>query len=186
MANELGVDADIPRVTDTSNRLLANKITSRVLSVIEKESTVAVLGLAYKPFSHVTEESPGVAIAHEISRHGVRVVAFDPLSTEMDLNEIRRDVLVLDSIEQCLAQARAVLIATPDPMFEGLAADDFSNEWSEVLVWDFWRILRGKLENVPGIRYIGTGLSEDDELNSSRLRSLWWGEAGNTTPAKSK
>jgi UDPglucose 6-dehydrogenase len=186
MANELGVDADIPRVTDASNRSLANKITSQVLSVIEKESTVAVLGLAYKPFSHVTEESPGVAIAHEISRQGVRVVAYDPLSPEMDLNEIRRDVLVLDSIEQCLAQARAVLIATPDPMFEGLAADDFSNEWSEVLVWDFWRILRSKLEDIPGIKYIGTGLSENDDLNSSRLRSLWWGEAGNKTPAKSK
>jgi UDPglucose 6-dehydrogenase len=186
IAKELGVDAGIPRVTDTANRAFASKVTSRVLSMIEKESTVAVLGLSYKPFSHVTEESPGVAIAHEISRQGVRVVAFDPLSMEMDLNEIRRDVLVLDTIEQCLAQARAVLITTPDPMFERLALEDFSNEWSDVLVWDFWRILRAKLENAPGIRYIGTGLSVDDDQNSSKLKSLWWGEAGNTSPAKSK
>lgn len=138
--------------------------------------TVAVLGLSYKPFSHVTEESQGVYIAQHLSRNGVRVVAFDPMSHEMALEDIRRNVVVLDSLEECLSQAEAVLITTPDPAFRALTESDFRNEWSEVLVFDFWRLLRDKLEGQPHIKYVGIGTSEDDAANTARLKKLWWGD----------
>ena len=77
-----------------------------------------------------------------------------------------------------MGQAEAVLITTPDPAFAGLKADDFKNEWAEVLVMDFWRLLRGELENKPGIKYLAVGLSENDAENSKRLKSLWWGDGG--------
>ena len=41
---------------------------------------VAVLGLAYKPFSHVTEESQAIMIVKAFLEHGVRVLAYDPLA----------------------------------------------------------------------------------------------------------
>ena len=146
--------------------------------MIRKGATVAVLGLSYKPYSHVTEESQGVYIAKHLSKSGYRVVAFDPMSREMALDDIRRNIVVLGSIEECLSQAEAVLVTTPDLEFKNLTPEDFKNEWSEVLVMDFWRLLRTALEGKPGIRYIAAGLSENDAENTKRLKALWWGDNG--------
>ena len=178
MANELGVKASIAETTDMMNRSIAEKVTRRVLPMIRPGATVAVLGLSYKPFSHVTEESQGVYIAQHLSKSGVRVVAYDPMSGEMALDEIRRNIVVLDSVGECLNQAEAVLITTPDPAFDNLTASDFKNEWSEVLVFDFWRKFTGRLKGQTGIKYVGIGTSEDDDANTARLKKLWWGKAG--------
>ncbi len=176
IAKELGVQAKLAETTDTMNRAIAEKVSQRILSMLRPGGTVAVLGLSYKPFSHVTEKSQGIYIAQHLSRNGVRVVAFDPMSHEMALEEIRRNIVVLDSLEECLSHAEAVLITTPDPAFKALTENDFRNEWSEVLVFDFWRLLRDKLEDQPHIKYVGIGTSEDDAANTARLKKLWWGD----------
>jgi UDPglucose 6-dehydrogenase len=175
IARQLGVEANLAETTDASNRAFATKIADKLLPMVRKGGTVAVLGLSYKPFSHVTEESQGVFIAQHLSKHGLRVVAFDPMSNEMALEEIKRHIVVLESMEECLGQAEAVLITTPDPAFKNLTAADFKNDWAEVLVVDFWRILRHLLENKQGIKYLGIGLGEDDIVSSARLKELWWG-----------
>jgi len=174
IANELGVQASLAETTDSMNRSIAEKISQRIIPMIRPGATVAVLGLSYKPFSHVTEESQGVYIARHLSKSGLRVVAFDPMSNEMALEEIRRNIVVLDSIEECLNQAEAVLITTPDPVFKALSEDDFRNEWAEVLVFDFWRLLSDKLSGISHIKYVGIGKSSDDEANTARLKQLWW------------
>ena len=180
IAQELGVAARLAETTDSMNRSISSSVAERLVSVIRKGATIAVLGLSYKPYSHVTEESQGVYIAKHLSKHGFRVVAFDPMSKEMSLDDIRRNIVVLESIDECLRQAEAVLITTPDPAFKDLTAENFKNEWSEVLVMDFWRLLRSKLEGKPGIKYLAVGLGQDDRGNSNRLRSLWWGDVDET------
>lgn len=177
IARELNVDAGLAKTTDSINRTLAETVSKRIQRMVRKEATVAVLGLSYKPFSHVTEESQGIAIARHLSKSGLRIVAFDPMSAQMDIEELRREIVVLDSLEECLGQAEAVLITTPDPVFKELTAKDFTNEWAEVLVFDFWRVLRRKLEDQPRIRYVGVGISEDDDANTARLKKLWWGDS---------
>ncbi len=177
IANMLGVKAGLAQTTDSMNRAVAKKVTTRILPMIRPGATVAVLGLSYKPFSHVTEESQGVYVATQLSNNGLRVVAYDPMSREMALEGIRRKIVVLDSIQECLAQAEAVLITNPDPAFKQLELKDFKNEWADVLVFDFWRLLENKLANADGIKYVGIGMSEDDIANTARLKDLWWGKA---------
>ncbi|MBK6590631.1 MAG: UDP-glucose/GDP-mannose dehydrogenase family protein [Acidobacteria bacterium] len=173
IANELGVEAKLAETTDHQNRSIAEKTAARLLPMLRKGATVAILGLSYKPDSHVTEESQGVFIAKQLSKNGIRVVAYDPMSADMQIEELRRGIVVLDSIEKCLSQAEAVLITTPDPAFKSLTAKDFRNEWSQVLVVDFWRLLRSELEGKEHIKYLGIGLSEDDAANNARLSSIW-------------
>jgi UDPglucose 6-dehydrogenase len=175
VAKELGVEAELASTTDRMNRAVAEKTAERLLPMIRKGATVAVLGLSYKPFSHVTEESQGVFVAEYLSANGARVVAFDPMAKEMELDNIRKRIVVLDSIEECLKQSEAVLITTPDPYFKKLKAVDFKNEWAQVLVFDFWRILKNELSNISHIKYVGIGQSENDESNTQRLKSLWCG-----------
>lgn len=175
IAKELGVDAKLAETTDSMNRSMATRVIEKLRPMIRDGATVAVLGLSYKPFSHVTEESQALYIADALSKAGARVVGFDPLAGEMAFNELHGQIVVLDSVEKCLKQAEAVLITTPDPAFKDLKAEDFLNERAEVLVVDFWRILKEELTGKDHIKYVGFGHSEDDQENTRRLRELWGG-----------
>jgi len=186
IANELGVDAKLAETTDSMNRAVATKIVEKLRPLIREGATVAILGLSYKPFSHVTEESQALFIAQALSKAGARVVGFDPLAGEMALNELHGQIVVLDSVEECLRQAEAVLITTPDPVFKELSAESFRNERAEVLVVDFWRILLDKLNGQTNINYIPFGYGSDDQLNTKRLKELWGGTAKETFQTSGK
>lgn len=176
LAETLGSSASLAETTDEFNRSLARRFTERLRPIFETGKTVAVLGLAYKPGSHVVEESQGVFLADAISKAGARVVAYDPLANGTAVPELKGSVVILDSLKECLAQADIVLITTPDAEFTAISADDLKTGEGAVKVVDFWRILKDKLEDVEGIEYMGTGLGRDDNESAERLRRLWSGE----------
>jgi UDPglucose 6-dehydrogenase len=171
IARTLGTRADLAETTDRVNRATPDKLVERLGSLIQPGTTVAVLGLAYKPLSHVTEESQGLYLAQALARAGIRVVAYDPLAGEANCSELRDQVTILDSIADCLAQATTVLITTPDPTFAELKASDFAG--GKYTVVDFWRILDQELASHPDINYIPIGRSVDDERNAARLAEMW-------------
>lgn len=173
IARALGSQAELAETTDRINRALPEKIVERVRPLIHKGATVAVLGLAYKPFSHVVEESQGIYLAKALSKIGARVVAYDPLAGETARAELRDQAVILDSLEDCLAQAEVVLITTPDPVFQALTATDFEGKNLRMIVVDCWRILDKELAGHPNIRYIPIGRSVDEEANATRLAELW-------------
>ncbi len=177
IAQALQTPADIAETTDRYNRAIAGSIVDRLVRFVGKGSTVAVLGLAYKPATFVIEESQSVSIAKALSKAGARVVAFDPEANDAARAELKDQAVILDSVEQCLEQADVVLVTTPDPAFSSLAADDFRRSGKPVTVIDFWRSLRTELQNADGIDYIPAGCSTEDEINASRLRDLWGGGA---------
>jgi UDPglucose 6-dehydrogenase len=172
IARALGSSADLAEVTDRMNRTLSNRVIERLKPLIRKGMTVAVLGLAYKPGSHVVEESQGIYLARLLAGLGVRVLGYDPLANEMARVELQDQALILESLEECISQADMVLITTPDPIFRSLTAADF-DENSSVIVVDFWRILEKELAGRENIRYIPVGRSLDDEANAQWLRKLW-------------
>ena len=165
----LGIDADIAATTDKANGGPMRRLVEQVILAARPESTVAVLGLAYKPQSHVIERSQGLEAALAIASSGIRVVCYDPLARDAARNELKDKALVLDSIKACLDQADIVVIANPDPEFAGLCADDFSNCGPPVQVIDCWRLLRVQLEGSPDIRYRAIGLAGDVEDSLGRL-----------------
>lgn len=173
IAREMGTRAHISETTDDFNRSMAEKIAEKLRPVIQDGVTTAILGLSYKPFSHVVEESQGVYLANALSQAGARVVAYDPLAGESANAELKGKVLILDSAKKCLEQAEVVLITTADPEFQTLTYTDFNPEFSKITVIDFWRILRNELQNRRNIEYVPVGCSTNDEENSTRLRKLW-------------
>lgn len=172
VARGLGTRADLAETTDSVNRSLPDKIVRRLRTLVRQDDTVAVLGLAYKPFSHVVEESQGIYLVKALSKAGVRVVAYDPLAGDMARAELGDQAVILDSVQECLAQAKVVLITTPDPAFRALSGDDWSDK-TAVTVIDFWRILDRQRMERPHIRYIPIGCSTDDETNAACLAEMW-------------
>lgn len=157
----VGAATDIALATDAANRVPARRLVEYVCAVAPPEGTVAVLGLAYKPRSHVIERSQGLEAALAIADSGLRVVCYDPLAHEAARNELKDKAVVLDSVNACLRQADIVVIANPDAEFARLTPEDFPLRSPPVQVIDCWRLLRPELERSPQVRYRAVGVAGD-------------------------
>ena len=171
IASAVGAPSDLPNTTDRLNRSVADRVLQQLKHRISRDVTVAVLGLAYKPFSHVIEESQAILIAKSLLERGVRVLAYDPLAGASANLELGGRALIMDNACDCLRDADVVLVATPDPEFTRLTARDFRRDGKPVLVVDFWRILSAELSGVDGIEYMpyGRGGAAADDV----LKKLW-------------
>ncbi len=78
----LGADCQLLRANDDYNQGLSARFVEKLKPFVKGAETVAVLGLAYKPLSHVIEESPGIFLARALADTGIRVVAYDPLAND--------------------------------------------------------------------------------------------------------
>ena len=172
-ARAVDYEASLATTTDLFNRSLAGRIGDYLATVLHPGSTVAILGLAYKPYSHVVEESQAIYLAKKLAASGYRVIGYDPLANEMSRIELKDQVVIVEDIKSCLEQADAVVITTPDPKFRALQLTDFPQNKTPILVYDCWRILREKLQGSPNIRYIPLGMSIEDEKNADKLKKLW-------------
>jgi UDPglucose 6-dehydrogenase len=177
IAEALGARADLSTTTDRLNRATVERIVHDLGGVLSRDRTVAVLGLAYKPFSHVIEDSQAMQLVKALLNRGVRVVAYDSLAGPSADLELQGRAVILDSARDCLRQADVALITTPDPEFKALTVDDFLSSGRSITVVDFWRIQSDRLADVPGIEYIAYGCGSLADADSVVLRDLWNGSA---------
>jgi UDPglucose 6-dehydrogenase len=155
----VGAATDIAVTTDAANRVPVRRLVEHVRVAARPETTVAVLGLAYKPRSHVIERSQGLEAALAIAESGIRVVCYDPLARDAARNELKDKALVLDTVMACLDQAEVVVIANADPEFARLTSEDFPQRSPPVEVIDCWRLLRPQLERSAKVRYRAIGIA---------------------------
>ncbi|MBE0417910.1 MAG: UDP-glucose/GDP-mannose dehydrogenase family protein [Coriobacteriia bacterium] len=79
--------------------------------------TVAVLGLAFKPDTDDTRESPALDIIPLLLEEGAGVTAYDPLAGELDLGDGTRQVA---TVWEALEGASAAIVVTEWPEFINL------------------------------------------------------------------
>jgi len=175
LARALGTQAQIAEVTDEANRGRTARLLERLEALIGHGVTVAVLGLAYKPLSHVIEESAGIDLAVACARTGATVVAYDPLAGLAARGELQSFVEVFDSLGDCLRGADVVLIANPDPSFRGAVSAALQASSKPVTVVDFWRRLAPELDGLANVRYVACGRASDDMEGGQMLARQWTG-----------
>jgi UDPglucose 6-dehydrogenase len=173
LARSLGVQNEIAEATDRYNRTIPIRFVDQLVQCIKPGSTVAILGLSYKPFSCVVEESQGIFLAKALSRHNLTVIGFDPLANKTAKYELKDHIQIKESIGECLENADVVLITTQDPAFSSLKIKDFQKDNKKILVVDFWRLLKKELSEKPGIQYMPVGQGIDKEANVNTLKKMW-------------
>lgn len=99
----------------------------RLACLLMPFNTVAILGLAYKPGTTVTEQSLGVRVAEVLTDVGVTVVWHDPLVTTSVLGDLM-------TAEAAVAGSEAVLLALVAEEYVGL-------DYGDRYVVDVWRQL---------------------------------------------
>ncbi|MHB8512023.1 MAG: nucleotide sugar dehydrogenase [Actinomycetota bacterium] len=177
LSRTLGGEAGLAEMTDSMNRAFPHRWVDRLRKIAPSNGTVAVLGLSYKPMSHVVEESQAIQIANAIAKAGFSVVAFDPLANQSARKVLDDKVQILDSVEACLQKAAVVVIATPDPAFRGIGPEHLKGSGT-VAVVDFWRLLDGAALKAHGVNYVAAGTALDETASQGEMRLLWSPEGG--------
>jgi UDPglucose 6-dehydrogenase len=172
MGHQLGVDTSLLKTNDDYNRGISKRYVEKLQGELPKGANVAVLGLAYKPLSHVIDESPGIYLCRALSEAGYRVIGHDQLAAPHAEVALKLNALVTASLEEALKDADVVLVATTDKSYTSLSADTLLRGRSKVTVIDFWRCLK-HLAADPRIRYVPIGLSRDDAAAAAGLQPLW-------------
>ena len=155
-ADSVGVDASLPRATDRRNRQVAAGLMERLGIQVGPSTTVAVLGIAYKPGTTVIEESQSVHLAKALRAAGARVLAHDPMA-DADTARQLDGIAQLETLQNCLKEADVVVVATADPAYRTLDAAAFVTQDRPMIVVDCWRLLAGKLDGCAQVRYVPLG-----------------------------
>lgn len=90
-----------------------------------KGGKVAVLGLAYKPEVGDCRESPSFEIIKHLEEHGAEVVSYDPFVL---------DKSTVKTLEEAIAGAQAIIIATAHHVFKELKPQYLSKNGVKVVV----------------------------------------------------
>lgn len=172
LAEKLGVDASIPQATDRVNRSLSTKMVEEIRPFLKDARAVTVLGLAYKPDSHVIEESHGIMLCKALHATGLKVSAWDDLAREEARRQLPADIHVLDDLQDAVRDADVVLITMPDRKFLP-AVNLLGSHGGSVVVIDFWRAFASELQSRDCVRYVPYGRNVDPDAAASRMKSLW-------------
>jgi len=173
LCQQVGADGELLVANHGYNDSMAARVMSKIAPLVQVGQTAAVLGLSYKPLSHVVEESPGVALALAMAEAGMRVIGYDPLALEGARGSFRDKALVAESIDAALADAALVVVTTPDAQFRALRAEDFLRGKESVTVVDCWRCLDRSVTDHPKVNYVALGRCFDDATAAAAVKAMW-------------
>jgi len=171
-AREVDVADTLPLIVHSLNEVRPDVLIQRLQPFMKPGIRVSVLGLSYKPFSHVIEQSHSTKIISRLLDLRARVTAYDPLAGAVAREEFGSSVRIADSAAECLEGAEIVLVTTPDPAFRTLTSDELGSAEQGAIFLDVWRMLDADLVTSCGLRYMATGQSNDDASNATRVAAL--------------
>lgn len=171
----LGAETSILRTNDAYNHSNSDRILQRLKNRLPAGGKAAVLGLSYKPFSHIVEESASIYLCRSLKNLGYSVSGYDPLARESAKQALGIWYDIVDSLDACLMDADIIFIGTPDPMFKELRPEQFARSGKTVYIVDFWRCLSQEVRTAKNIVYIPEGCCLDNATAREKLLALWGG-----------
>ena len=118
-------------------------------------STVAVLGLTYKPGTDTLRRSGSVELCRWLLARGMTVHAHDPAIKNASAELV--GIAVADSVETALCDADVSVLATPWPEYRALTPSLLRRAMRKPCVIDPTHFLAGSLAHDATIRYIAAG-----------------------------
>jgi len=159
LGRDLGAPATlIPAVRESNDRhrgWALRKLEERLGSLEGRR--IAILGLTYKPGTDTLRRSNAVELALALQARGATTTAFDPAIRELPA-ELRGRFALASSPALAVAEADAMVLATPWPQFRELPWPDIVATMATPTVVDAGWFLAATLQHRPGIAYAAVGL----------------------------
>jgi UDPglucose 6-dehydrogenase len=121
-ARQIGLEAPLAEASDRMNEKTKEELVERVQQMLMPGDGVAVLGVAYKPNTHITEESAGLFLAQQLKRRGYRVLVHDFAATPRNAPSLHEFALI-SSWEKFKYNpgVKLAVICCPWPQYRDLA-----------------------------------------------------------------
>ncbi len=163
----IGVPSLMPRTIDVCNEEHGRYILRKVLETTERDETVGLLGLAYKPGTNVVERSFALDLANWLEADGRRVIAWDPLAMNAAKIYLNGTATYATTPEACLRSSKTVIVINPMRELESV-------DWSaaaSTTVMDPWRCLSPEAIGKVG-KYVAMGRGNGEAMRLWRADEL--------------
>lgn len=140
VAHLVGGSADLALSTDKINRRQVLRLMEIMGDMVPVGATAAVLGLSYKPFTPVIEESQGIMLAKSLKDAGYDVIAHDPMAGGPARTVLGNAARLFPTVRDALVRADVAVIMTPWPEYAEISADWVADGRTRFII-DCWRQL---------------------------------------------
>ncbi len=158
-AQQEGAPTKIVEAVVEVNARRKKQIAERIVSVCGgsiEGSTIAILGLTFKPNTDDMRDSPSLDIVPGLQERGAKIRAFDPAGMN-EAVKLLDDVVFCEGPYQTLEGADAVVIVTEWDEFRALDLDRVKSLLSTPIMIDLRNIYRSSVMNERGIHYHSIG-----------------------------
>lgn len=155
-ASEIGVNVPIPEAVHATNERQPVRVVAVANRLLPHGGRIAVLGLSYKPETHIVERSHALRIALLLSRNKRhRVSVYDPSAMVAARAELKNNVQYAKCVDDCLEDSDLCILATPWSEFRKLTASRLKRIMRAPRIIDCCRCL--DIGNSRGIEYMAIG-----------------------------
>ncbi len=166
LTSSLGLEIGIPSAVDEFNDTLVGYISKTVSTLKPKQ--VTLLGLSYKPDTHITERSQAIDIFNDLTNQDYVVKCLDP-KVRPDSLEVSKDknFHFYTDFSSDLVDTDVIVVATPDPFLKKMT-DLLKTHQKPVAVIDPWGLVND-VASMEHVNYIPIGrfnLKAKPELRS--------------------
>ncbi|MGJ4941597.1 nucleotide sugar dehydrogenase [Bradyrhizobium sp. HKCCYLS1011] len=121
-ARQVGLEAPLAEASDRINERTKQELVEKVQQMARPGEAVAVLGVSYKPNTHITEEAAGLFLAQQLKRRGYRVLIHDFAATPANSPSLHEFELIPDWDKfRNDPGVRLAVICCPWPQYQELA-----------------------------------------------------------------
>ena len=151
---------DLAEATDKINSYQTTRILQYISKLTSGPSSIAILGIAYKPGTIVTEESQSLILALKLSIAGHTVILSDPAANPPIHDNQFNDIGFSRDHREAIQLAEIILLMTPWPAYRDLETELSKSENAKKYILDPWHLLDNqRLENAT--RYLRLGNQND-------------------------
>jgi UDPglucose 6-dehydrogenase len=162
LAEEYGVDFSLLKEVEAINERRVDLFVKKVRSAlwVLRDKTIAVLGLAFKPGTDDTRESPSLRVVSALLKEGAILRLHDPKAMPLlrkALVPVEERLTYSESPYAAAAGAQAVLILTDWPDYQCLDWQRIHREMDLPLLMDGRNLLDPETMRRLGFEYISIG-----------------------------
>jgi UDPglucose 6-dehydrogenase len=156
-AEEVGHKARLSRATVEINDSVVERLLDVITSKVPAGAKVALLGMSFKPQTHIVEKSQSLMLAQRLVEAGYAVCVHDPSAMDETAAVLGNSVEYCRSASECARAAAAVVLLTCWPEYRTL-------DWKQIetsaangaILLDSWRELKDR--QWTKFEYIALGL----------------------------
>lgn len=140
MSQKNALKASLLQAIEDVNKQQMLRFSQKIVDYLEKdgkplsEKTIALWGLSFKPETDDIRESPAIYIAKNLTRHGIRIRAYDPAAMSHASNFQWIDCV--SSPYQALKEADALVIATDWAVFKAADLNEVYTTLKDPVIFD--------------------------------------------------